>query len=204
MYDVRISHVTSDVYSGRCDLSAHFSQDTYTFYQNADIWCRYHVNSLSISCTQKTWPGMQSRHTRHMIKMCVCALSDRLCTQLQLARVRLACMQQATQAGYWCLLTFLWEPCCRHRQLGYQRHHRDRPAAVPGMPLASQLPVPFHSQQPAAGINLCASSLITYQLTTGLKAVFAPKLDWSLHLPPLPPHCHQMMWQRRQMQGFCC
>ena len=86
-----------------------------------------------------------------------------------------------TAAGHTGLILVLAISCRNHaagkEQLRYRRDPRDRPAAVPGMPSASQLSVPSHSQQQATGTNLCAPSCVTYKLTIGLNAMFAPKLD---------------------------
>jgi len=77
-----------------------------------------------------------------------------------------------------CACYFLQESCGRQRHLGDRKDSRDRPAAVPGMPPVSQPSVASHSQQQATGTNLCASSLISYKLTTGLNAVLACELAW--------------------------
>ena len=124
-----------------------------------------------------------------------------ICAQVQLRVLtnprnpKPACMQRAMQAWYTCACYFLQESCDRQRHLGDRKNSRDHPAAIPGMPPVSQPSVASHSQQQATGTNLCASSLITYKLTTGWNAVLACKLDWIKN---------EVGSHRRQMQEFCC
>ena len=107
-----------------------------------------------------------------------------ICAQVQLRVLtnpknpKPACMQRAMQAWYTCVCYFLQESCDRQRHLGDRENSMDRPAAIPGMPPVSQPSVASHSQQQATGTHLCASSLITYKLATGLDATFACKFDW--------------------------